>query len=134
MSDQVGRDPLPSIDELIFEEGFREGLRAMARFLDERVAAALERPADHGGPDLERETRDRAEDLFRRYLGVGLLPDTARDRRQSFADRGMTRREALDLVRSYGAAIEERQRDAEAKHGLALVDALTGGAARPVTP
>lgn len=91
MSDQAGRDPLPSIDELIYEEGFREGMRAMARFLDERVAAALERPEGYGGPQLDDETRDRAADLYRRYLGVGLLPDTARAHRQFSADRPRAR-------------------------------------------
>lgn len=54
---QVGRD-----------FGLVEGVRLAGELVDRAVAAALERPEGHGGPDLDVAARDAAAELFRRYL------------------------------------------------------------------
>lgn len=57
-----------------YEQGMRDGIRMYAAAIDDAVLAALARPRDYGGPDLDLEARDRMADMFRRYLGVGAAP------------------------------------------------------------
>ena len=59
----------------VYEAGLRDGIGLASALIDERIAAALQRPDDHGGPDLDAETRERVKDLYMRYLGVGLEPE-----------------------------------------------------------
>lgn len=57
-----------------FDQGVRHGIELAFTAIDNCVRAALARPRGHGGPDLDIEARATIEDLFRRYLGVGLAP------------------------------------------------------------
>lgn len=61
-----------------YEMGLRDGIALASATLNERVLACLTRPRDMGGPDLDNETRNVMADMYRRYLGVGLLPDQRR--------------------------------------------------------
>jgi hypothetical protein len=53
-----------------YEGGIRRGIEIANAVYAELIAAALERPAGYGGPDLEESARAVWADLFRRYLGV----------------------------------------------------------------
>jgi hypothetical protein len=48
--------------------GAAEGFNAAIALVDQAVAAALTRPAGHGGPDLDVTAQRAVQDLFRRYL------------------------------------------------------------------
>jgi len=51
--------------------GLREGVSLSRELIAQAVQEALQRPAGHGGPDLDDAARAAANDLFRRYLNIG---------------------------------------------------------------
>jgi hypothetical protein len=53
---------------LMWQVGRDFGLREAGELVDQAVAAALARPAGHGGPDLDAAAAAAALDLYRRYL------------------------------------------------------------------
>jgi hypothetical protein len=53
-----------------YEDGVRHGIEITNAVYADLIAAALERPAGYGGPDLEESARAVWADMFRRYLGI----------------------------------------------------------------
>jgi hypothetical protein len=53
-----------------YEAGIRRGIEIANTVYADLIAAALERPAGYGGPDLEESARAVWADMFRRYLGM----------------------------------------------------------------